>query len=233
MRIRLLVPVTLLAGLLSISPAYASAFNATFAGWETATNLYPDEVSAEFPVPVVTPSGSGLVDWIGLGGGSSVLQAGAGSLGGGVNGCWWEDYPYNNQVLLTSLRCAPGDEIFVDVSQSFYGETQSRVVVEDLTTSQSTGWLDEYTPDLAANPSAEFLAEANTSLGAPPTSFDGIGFAYPEVVNDGYYGYGGNANALNVYDFFGWVSETNSLQSVIPGVWLSTYWPGNDIEVVS
>ena len=207
-------------------PAGAAAFNAHFAGWETASVPGLVEVSAEFTVPVVA-AGTSLNDWVGLGGGNDVLQAGGLTFADGTSVCWWEDYPYNDQVVIPGLRCAMGDLLFVDVAQSYYGPIQSRVIVEDLTTGQSSGWLSVYTPALASSPMAQAMVEANDSLGPNPPGFFPISFSYATAFRGGYAGQGGQALPLSLFAFFGLVSDETSLAQVVPGVTLSEDWSNN------
>src|SRR5579862_6305189 len=102
-------------------PASGAAFDARFAGYQTTIGLFPDEISAEWVAPSASPAGAGLSAWVGLEGAEGVLQVGTTT--GPVYGtnCWWEDYPYNDQQPIAGLRCAPGDLIFADVAQRYYG----------------------------------------------------------------------------------------------------------------
>jgi hypothetical protein len=211
------------------SPASAADYSPRFAGWNTASGLFVDEASAEMTVPVI-PAGTGLIDWIGIGGDGVVFQAGAGTLPDGTTGCWWEDYPYNDQVPIPGLGCAPGDLIFVDVAQAYYGTTQSRVIVEDLTTGE-VAWLSVYTPDLAWNTQGELDVEANTSLGPPPSGFQPIGFSDATFMTGGYWGSGATPWTLSALNDLGLVSAENTLWQVIPGAWLGTNWPQNLVAV--
>jgi hypothetical protein len=206
-------------------PAGAAAFNAHFAGWE-ASGPGLVEVSAEFTVPVVA-RGTSLNDWVGLGGGNVVLQAGGLTFTDGTSVCWWEDYPYNDQVVIPGLRCNMGDLLFVDVAQAYYGPTQSRVIVEDLTSGQSSGWLSVYTPELASNPVAQAMVEANDSLGPDPAGFFPISFSYLTAFRGGYAGGGGQALPFSLFAYFGLVSYENSLGQVVPGVTLGQDWAGD------
>jgi hypothetical protein len=212
------------------SASSAVDYNPRFAGWRTESPLSIDEASAEFTVPTV--SSGGLSDWVGLGGGADVFQAGAvSSPTYGIN-CWWENYPYNDQVAIPRLRCAPGDLIFADVAQSYYGPTESRVIVIDETTGQSTGWMRVYTPDLAPAPSAYVMVEGNTSLGLPPSTFEGIGFEAATATFGGYNGAGGVPVTFGQLNSDGWIADSNSLASLIPGVTLRTSWPDDDLSVL-
>jgi hypothetical protein len=226
------VLLVLSAGLPVVRSAEAAPLNATFAGWSTASGLFPDEASAEFTVPLTSPSGNGLLAWVGLGSGDDVFQAGAGvDASAGVDGCFWADYPATNSVPIAGLRCTPGDEVFVDIAQAYYSPTQSRVIVVDLTTGQSTGWMSVYTPDLAWNTEGQVMVESNTSLGPPPASFDPVTFAFPSFVRNGFVGTGGQVLPLNGLAFLGLVSEPTSLAGVVPGVSLAEDWALN-IEAV-
>jgi hypothetical protein len=220
-----LVPLIALFALSLSTPASAADYGARFAGWQTSSGLFVDEASAEMTVPIVA-DGTGLIDWVGIGGSGVVFQAGAGTLPDGSVGCWWEDYPYNNQVAIANVSCAPGDLIFVDVAQAYYGPTQSRVIVEDMTTGE-VAWLSVYTPDLAWNTQGELDVEANTSLGPPPSTFDPIGFTAPTFIVNGYVGSGGTELPLSFLNAFGMVSSENTLWQVVPGTTLGTNWPEN------
>jgi hypothetical protein len=220
------------AGLPSTRSAGAAPFNATFAGWSTASGLFPDEASAEFTVPLTSPIGTGLLAWVGLGSGDEVFQAGAGvDASAGVDGCFWADYPATNSVPIVGLRCAPGDQVFVDIAQAYYSPTRSRVIVVDLTTGQSTGWMSVYTPDLAWNTEGQVMVESNASLGPSPVSFDPVTFAFPSFVRDGYVGTGGQVLPLSGLAFLGLVSEPASLAGTVPGVSFAEDWSMN-IEAV-
>lgn len=210
-------------------PAAASGYNPSFAGWNTATGLFVDEASAEMTVPVV-PSGSGLIDWIGIGGAGVVFQAGAGTLPSGATGCWWEDYPYNDQVPITGLTCAPGDLVFVDVAQAYFGPTQSRVIMEDMTTGQVV-WMSVHTPDLAWNTQGELQVEANGSLGPAPSTFQPITFSFPTFMTDGYLGSGGDVLPLPLFAFFGVASAENTLWQVVPGASITEDWTHNTVTI--
>ena len=159
-----------------------------------------------------------------------MIQAGAGTLPNGTTGCWWEDYPYNDQVAIPNVQCAPGDLIFVDVAQAYYGPTQSRVIVEDMNTAQ-VAWLSVYTPDLAWNTQGELDVEANTSLGPWPSTFGPIGFSEPTFVAKGYLGSGGTPLPLWFLNALGLVSSENTLWQVVPGVTLGTNWPEDLVAV--
>jgi hypothetical protein len=221
----LLVPALVLALLGTVlafpKPASAAGYDARFAGYETPNGLFPDEVSAAWVVPSVSPDGAGLSTWVGLGGSDAVIQAGA-TVGPvyGTN-CWWEDYPYSDQQAIPDLSCAPGDLILVDVAQGYYGPTQSRVIVVDATTGQSSGWLSVYTPDLSASPVAETMVEWNSSLGPAPASFTTVSFFWTTATVAGYVGSGGQLLSFSLLTDNGLVGETNNLTSMVPGVSVS------------
>jgi hypothetical protein len=212
-------------------PAAAADYDAQFAGYQTTNGLFPDEVLAEWVAPGVLTNGTGLSTWVGLDGAAGVLQVGTTT--GPVYGtnCWWEDYPYNDQQPIAGLRCAPGDLIFADVAQDFYGPKQSRVIVVDETTGQSSGWMRVYTPDLNYSPVAQATVEWNTSLGPVPWSFSAVSFSSPTAVAGGYLGSGGKTMSFSGLAYFGLLDMSNSLTSIIWGVSLSQNWAA-DIETV-
>jgi len=213
------------------TPASASTFNARFAGYQTPNGLFPDEISAEWVAPSASPAGAGLSAWVGLEGSAGVLQVGTTT--GSVYGtnCWWENYPYNDQQPIAGIRCAPGDVIFADVAQSYYGPRQSRVIVVDQTTGQSSGWMSVYTPDLNFSPVAEAMVEWNTSLGRVPSTFTAVSFSSTIEVTGGYVGNGGREVQFSGLADLGIIGTTNSLTSVIPGVSLSENL-ATDVETV-
>jgi hypothetical protein len=182
--------------------------------------------------PIASPGGAGLSVWVGLDGAAGVLQVGTTT--GPVYGtnCWWEDYPSNDQQAIPGLQCAPGDLIFADVAQGYFGPTQSRVIVVDETTGQYSGWMSVYTPDLNYSPVAEALVEWNTSLGPVPSSFSAVSFSSPTAFTSGYAGSGGLRMPFNGLAYFGLLGMTNSLASVDPCVSLSQNW-ADDIETVN
>jgi hypothetical protein len=230
---RALLALALLSTVLALpKPASAADYGARFAGYEIPNGFFPAEVSALWVVPSVTPDGTGLSTWVGLGGSDAVFQAGA-TVGPvyGTN-CWWEDYPYDDQQAIPGLSCAPGDVIFVDVAQEYYGPTQSRVIVVDLTTGQSSGWLSVYTPDLNSSPVAEALVEWNSSLGPQPASFSTVSFAWTTATSGGYSGSGGQPMPFNLLVDNGLLGGTNSLASVVPGVSLVESG-ASDVETVN
>ncbi len=211
-------------------PASAADYNAQFAGYQTTNGLFPDEVSAEWVAPSVSSNGTGLSAWVGLDGAAGVFQVGTtiGPFYG--TDCWWEDYPYNDQQPIAGLRCAPGDLIFADVAQGYYGPTQSRVIVVDETTGQSSGWMNVYTPYLNHSPVAEALVEWNTSLGPVPCSFTAVSFSSLTATAGGYVGSGGREMPFSGLAYFGLLGMTNSLTSIW-GVSLSQNWTA-DVETV-
>lgn len=211
--------------------ASAAAFDARFAGYQTPNGLFPDEISAEWVAPSASPAGAGLSAWVGLDGAAGVLQVGTTTGPVYGNNCWWEDYPYNDQQPIAGLRCAPGDFIFADVAQGYYGSKQSRVIVVDQTTGQSSGWMSVYTPDLNCSPVAEAMVEWNTSLGLAPSSFTAVSFSSTTAFTGGYMLSGGREAQFNGLAYFGLIGMTNSLGSAIPGVSLTQNWAA-DIETV-
>jgi hypothetical protein len=98
-------------------------------------------------------------------------------------------------------------------------------------TTDQVAWLSVTTPDLAWSTEGELEVEANTSLGAWPSSFQPITLSAAAFITGGYVGSGGSVLPLSGLAYFGLASQENTLWQVISGASVTEDWSQNSVTV--